>query len=419
MLLFRRQYVVYASYYLRKSWKEYEQARDIARELEQDGELVKSTELNEDQNSTINNEKIRSNLIITQLSFGLGAFNYLVSTLPPMFKWIVELLGFEGNSQYGCEKLLEASSFDLKSIPRAVWGCIASVGLRWFFLDQKQEAYNQLELLLSIYPNSAIIQSFCGNIYRRDGKIEKSTDFFKQAQENANTLPQMQITIGYELATNLFLFNKFEEAIPLIERYLEKSTSTNFKAYGAYKLGFCYWMTNNKDKTFSLFSRLPDWVRPNMAYDTFAFRKSQKFLTQGNFSSFDELYLLASNLTDAKRFDEAIEILIKIRKTLLTSKTELIDEFAQYHYLKGLIFREIENIEKARKSLHKAICDFGPNIREEIWVVPHSYIELCECYVKLNDLTKARECINRTKKFTKYDFEKQLGIRIKKLQSFC
>jgi hypothetical protein len=97
---------------------------------------------------------------------------------------------------------------------------------------------------------------------RRNGSMEKSILYLKGVVEDAKEARQLQLTSEYELAHSYFLKNEWENAIPGIEQFLHQSKSPNFKAYGGFKLGFCYWMTNRRDKIEEVYVKVPGWVRP-------------------------------------------------------------------------------------------------------------------------------------------------------------
>jgi len=70
----------------------------------------------------------------SKVCFGIGMFNYMVSMIPPLFRWIIELLGFDGNRDVALKELNRTAT-ELLPSPRATWAKMALIGLQWFFLE--------------------------------------------------------------------------------------------------------------------------------------------------------------------------------------------------------------------------------------------------------------------------------------------
>jgi hypothetical protein len=75
--------LVKGAYYLRKSWKCFEQAQLIA----------ESSKTVVDQST------------LGLIAFGVGTFQFAVSMVPPAFKWIVEMIGYRGDRELAVQRL--------------------------------------------------------------------------------------------------------------------------------------------------------------------------------------------------------------------------------------------------------------------------------------------------------------------------
>lgn len=127
------------------------------------------------------------------------------------------------------------------------------VGVRFFFDDAKEEAIKTAEELLALYPyerartappacctariltlvtsESVLLMSTLGGLYRRQGDLTRSTEQYERAiahieSLNAEWLSQFKLVLRYELSTNLFFLQRFAEAIPAIEDFLERTSIT-------------------------------------------------------------------------------------------------------------------------------------------------------------------------------------------------
>jgi tetratricopeptide (TPR) repeat protein len=125
-------------------------------------------------------------------------------------------------------------------------------------------------------------------MHRTKGNLERSTENYQIALDMSGDLPHTALMFKYEIATNKFFQLQFEEAIPLIEEYINNSPSKNFKAYGGFKLGVCYWAVHGEadlDKIRSLYSRVVnEFQRPTMSFDQYAARLCQRFLDKSCFT---------------------------------------------------------------------------------------------------------------------------------------
>lgn len=125
-------------------------------------------------------------------------------------------------------------------------------------------------------------------MYRVSGKLEESSEQYRIAYKYAEQVPSYQLIARYELGHNYFIQGQWNEAIPLIEEYLEKTSSENFRAFGGYKLGLCYWITEGNsavEKITKLYNQvIHEWTRARMSYDVYASRLCQQFLQTSSFS---------------------------------------------------------------------------------------------------------------------------------------
>eukprot|EP01113_Clastostelium_recurvatum_P036113 TRINITY_DN5109_c0_g1_i1.p1 TRINITY_DN5109_c0_g1~~TRINITY_DN5109_c0_g1_i1.p1 ORF type:complete len:339 (+),score=73.34 TRINITY_DN5109_c0_g1_i1:843-1859(+) len=315
-----------------------------------------------------------------------------------------------------------------------------------------------------------------GFVARVQGRLQESVDTLKIAVERASVggATQLALTAEYELGHNYFLQCQWESAIPIIEKYLETTKSKNFRAYGAYKLGFCYWMTGKYDVIAPLYSKVEGWVRPNFSFDKFALRKAQEYSQKGKFSKFDEKWISASNFFEGKLFSSALEqveasfVFIcgdtdrgmtegEVESEIIeadpsVADSQHVDNWTRYLYLKGAALRGLGRLPEATEYLERALGMLG-RVSREVYVLPHALVELAEMEIertlpnktdldeeeddenksteaalpvseakdessaedKVARLQRALAMLKRAQSdFGTYDFDKQLGYRINK-----
>eukprot|EP01090_Pellita_catalonica_P009173 TRINITY_DN20234_c0_g1_i1.p1 TRINITY_DN20234_c0_g1~~TRINITY_DN20234_c0_g1_i1.p1 ORF type:complete len:227 (-),score=19.29 TRINITY_DN20234_c0_g1_i1:399-1079(-) len=171
-------------------------------------------------------------------------------------------------------------------------------------------------------------------------------------------IKNMRLTVEYDLGHCYFLQCKWEKAIPVIERYIKESTSKSFKAYGAWKLGFCYWMTGRKGDIAELYNGIPSLCHRNKSYDKYAKRKAAQFLKFGGFCKFEEVLLMANNYVETHQFKLALKEVNKIPKILKDNYDgpfAIPDCVGLFRTTKGRLFKEAKKYSKAIPHLEKVL----------------------------------------------------------------
>ena len=152
-------------------------------------------------------------------------------------------------------------------------------------------------ILIFMDRDSPMLYMTLGGMFRAEGKIPQSIECYEKAHAFSPQLASYQLLANYELGHNYYLQGEWSKAIPLIESYLFEGNSPNFKAYGGYKLGICYWMMEGEqafEKIAELYKRvINEWKRPKLSYDAFAARYCQQFIDSKGFSPYvDSIHYL-------------------------------------------------------------------------------------------------------------------------------
>ena len=263
-----------------------------------------------------------------------------------------------------------------------------------------------------------------GGMYRAEGNLEKSIECYQKAHEFSSELISYQLLSNYELGHNYYLAGNWSKAIELFESYIFESNSPNFKAYGGYKLGVCYWMVDGEnaiDKITDLYKKvINEWKRPNLSYDAYAARHCQKFISSGGYSKLEELFIKISNFQEGNLLEQASEILVDIEKLMQdyenSSKTISDNDKALYLYWKGHLYQKLDKRVDALKSFNSLI-QMADKVKEDTWIIPYAELESVEIFIKNKDFAKAHMVIEMVKKRSNYDFEKHVSMRCKKLHS--
>jgi len=384
--LLRAQSYVKGANYLRKSWKAYE-------------ELITLSAKSNDPDH------------IGRVNLGVGFFHLAISLLPPMFLWMVEAIGFKADRERALTELMASRASNCARAEAS----LLLVTFSRVFLDEPEEEDGIFDELLRHYPTAGVYKLVGAVLESRYGSIDKAMTYLQEAADDAKEAKQLQLAAEYELGHMYFLKCNWEKVIPPTETYLKESKSPNFRAYGGYKLGVSYWMTNQPiSKILPIYEEVPKFVRPSFSYDRYALRKTQTFIKHLTFSDFDRSFIPASNLLEAKMYEESLKLLADVPELLEAysgpERTE--DCWGLYYYLMARNSHGLMKNDDSKNFCQK-ILSMEQFLVEEKWIVPHIYVELAEIFLEEKDKTSSMELYQKAKAFpTPYDFDRVLGYRI-------
>jgi len=353
-------------------------------------------------------------MIFGRIKFGLGIFHFAISLVPSTFVWVIELLGFHADRDHGLKELEIAKNCDCA---RSVDAELALGLFNWYFLDHIDKAQELLDNLIKKYPKAVMFNMFRAFIERKEGNVTASLKYFDAAVENSKHLDQYHLTVCYERAHAYYLLNDFENAMPAMENFIFKSTSKNFKAYGSYKLGVCYWFLNQHDKIKPIYEKIPEHVKPNFSFDRYGLKKSAKFLAIGKISKFEEVLILIINMHEARNWNACLTECEKL-KTFFSNydgPEDLPAITSQYHYYVGCCYHGLKQNLDSRKNFKK-VLELEKSLQtEDKFVIPHALVELSEMFIEEKKFEKAKPLIELAKNFPQpYDFDRILQLRITK-----
>ena len=146
---------------------------------------------------------------------GLGLFHYYVDLLPRILRFVVHILGFEGDRLLGKQEL-----------QRAVYGGhyfrqearLMYILFTYFMEGETQQSMAELKRMAADFPKNPIPQLLLGYHHRRTGKLKQALEIFAKTPEiYPDLLPQMINVKYYNLAAIHFEMNRFDAADSLLD----------------------------------------------------------------------------------------------------------------------------------------------------------------------------------------------------------
>jgi tetratricopeptide (TPR) repeat protein len=294
---------------------------------------------------------------------------------------------------------------------------------------QEDEPANKYidHLLAKGFETAPAVRLMVGTVYRRQGRISDAVNSYQMGMKGVVDQEQVTLILDAELGNTYFLDGNWEQGAELFDRFVTNTTNRQYKCFSMWKLGFSWWMMNipNRDqKVKEVNEKVIKLADNRFAYEKFSARIAKRFLAKGKYTEFDELWIHAWSFNQASRFQDSMKILQKavdVVKAQDESRLPLamVECVGLCLYLKMSNYNGMDQVSDASESLQK-LLKIQNEIVDELWVVPHAYVEMGELYLRraikgvetATMYKKAGICFDRAANFSDYDFERPLSFRI-------
>lgn len=174
------------------------------------------------------------------ITFGLGFFALAVSLIPPAYLWLAELIGFRADRDEGIAKL--EAVFQSKG-PSFIEAGLLVASIRFFFLDETDEAMAITKAMLEERPSSVYLCASLAGMHRVKGQVKETLALYERGVELSAKYPQLHLGMLYSLSDMFWFLGQYEKAIPLQRKYLAETKRDAFRAFCGWKLVFALWMS--------------------------------------------------------------------------------------------------------------------------------------------------------------------------------
>ncbi len=342
---------------------------------------------------------LKSDLYDAQMGFGL--FSYLIGKLPKSSRWLLNILGFEGDKEGGLAALKVAAEKGTYTRSEAA-----------FFLSQflnvesrPVEARTYLKQLLHKYPGNTLFLVTFAQWELRQDRVDTA---IAAAQKAISINSRTQIRIGDEfahgvLANCYFVKNEFKSAVEHGELYLQMAADKEIISNSFfYRLGVSYEFLGDREKALVTYKRMKKVSSDNQW--NYQFYRRGLARIQKPLSEADQLLIKADNEASLNMYEKAEPL---YREVLADKSGDDQRALALYGlaqlYSKKQQYGEAVDAAKQLIVLHP---------REETWLVPHGYYQLGLAYVKLGQTSDARKAFEAVEHYSEYDYETRLKSRV-------
>lgn len=353
------------------------------------------------------------------VSFGYGLLQLVISMMPPSLLKVVNLLGFNGNREFGLKCLDTAShSTDMKA-PLAMLTLLwyHTVVRPFFGIDSKnkaaciQEALKILGERKATYPNSALVMFYEGRVQKLQGDLDLALKTYEAALEACSEQREIQLICLYELGwCNLMRLN-WEESLLAFARLKEESRWA--QSYYAFLTAICQGALGQVETAQELFKEVPGLAKKkNNQLESFVLRKSNKFKkklptqAQSKLMAIEVLYLWKA-MPDCA--EEALRGMLRECDAAESDKSQK----GLIALLKGAIHRCLGNVEIAIQCFEECMAIASPK-DQEAHAAPYACFELGAMLAGGKaTASRGKSLILRAKdNYKDYDFEQRLSVRI-------
>lgn len=343
--------------------------------------------------------RLKPDLYDAQMGFGL--FSYLIGKLPKSSRWLLNVLGFDGDIEGGLTALKVAAQKGTYTRTEATFYLSQFLNME----NRHEEARTFLKQLIDKYPDNALFLVTFAQWELRQDRIDAA---ITAAQKAISINSQKKIQIGDEfahgvLANCYFVNNEFKNAVEQGELYLQKVADKEIVSNSLYyRLGVSYEILGDREKALVTYKKMKKVNSDNPWNYQFYQRGLERI--QRPLSEVDQLLIKADNEASLNMYEKATQLYGEV----LAKKP---DDDKQAFALYGLVqvyfekqqYREAVDAAKQLVVLHP---------KKETWLVPHGYYQLGLAYVKLGQTSEARRAFESVENYSEYDYETRLESRV-------
>lgn len=340
---------------------------------------------------------------------GLGLYKIALGFVPDKFKWLLSLIGFDGN-------IFEGMSMLKKSMNKGKFTVTDSKVFLCLFSLKEKEISDNTSLMLSKelsdnYPESPVFKILYSGMLLQSGHnsecIKSAEDalslnkfsFQKEIVKSANAL----------LGTANFRENNFAEAVIFYEESIKNMNIFDRFNVHIFSAGVAFELAGNRSKALEYYSKVrSDFINERDGEAEKFFYRYATVKLKNPITEIERADILGMNLRESLKLDEAIkEFEDALKQNLLMNASN--DEKIRFYFDFGLTHVYKNESDKAVKLFEKCISIKPDN---ELWILPHAYFELGKIYDRQNNRQKSDDMFDEIFSYDDYDFKNFLEMRL-------
>ncbi|MBI5473729.1 MAG: DUF3808 domain-containing protein [Ignavibacteriae bacterium] len=343
---------------------------------------------------------MKPDLYDAQMGFGL--FSYLVGKLPKSSRWLLNILGFEGDVEGGLAALRLAAERGTYTRSEATFYLSQFLNAE----NRPDEATKYLQRLLEKHPENALFLVTHAQWEMRRDRIDAAIASAQKAIAiNNKNAVRMGDELAYSVLTNCyFVMNDFENARASGETYLQKAENKDVVPNSLYyRLGISLEVLGQRERAVAMYKQLKEADQWQGGPWNQQFFRRKELRLKRPLAEQDILLIKAQNLASRGKHEDAVRFHLEVLKKNPSTDQEALALYGIVQaYYEQQRFQEIPALAQRLVSLRPA---------DETWVVPNGYFRLGQTFANLGRVAEAKQAFERVYDFSDYDFQSRLEAR--------
>ena len=335
---------------------------------------------------------------------GFGLFRYLLAKLPKSMRWVLSMLGFEGDLEGGLRSLRLAAEKGVYTRTEA-----RLYLAQFLFAEGRQDtALLYLNELRAEYPSNSLFLVFSAYWQHRLHHLDEAMTAARAALElnNKRGIPYGEELAYSTLGSIYFTLNEFDSARSYYRRYMQMTHNDERTLnITILRAGLACEMAGDRTTALEFYQRMKEPNDRDRAWDSYNYRRGRELLRQP-LAEAEGLIVKAGNEFAQKKYARCIATYDEA----LTKTSGNVD--SQLKALYGIQQAECDSgmFAKAEETSRRLLA-LTPVT--ETWIIPYAWFKLGQVYEKQERYTDARAAFQKAGEYDDYDFQERLEPLVK------
>lgn len=269
-----------------------------------------------------------------------GLLQIIMGSVPEKYNWVLSMLNMTGNISLGLKELQQASAI---TSPVAVEASVVLALVQAYVLQEQDLALSQLETILRKEKDHPLASFIGASISLKNAQAEKAIQLLQPLVSTG--IPSVHYFLG-----EAFLYKgEYEKSVAEFLHYTQTFKGENFIKDSHFKIGLCYLLLGQKNRTTSYFKQAEEKGHENTEADKYAAR------TLASGEALNTKLFKIRFFTDGGYYEEARETIRTVATPDLPSKKEQVE----FYYRQARLAHKTNQLPAAKLFYEQCISMSG------------------------------------------------------------
>lgn len=323
---------------------------------------------------------------------GLGLFKFALSQIPSTFRYVLSLIGFDGNLKDGIHYLKSAAA---KSALTKVEAQFYFAQISADFLTDYATASRMLGQLQKQYPGNVLFTYTLAIVHMKNHRLADARTLLLQCLQNKVVqFKQLKAFTLFLLGDTAFMMNDFKGAEQWYKRFLAEAPEKSYTGIAALRLAYAQEALGNRNAASSSLERADDG-NTSVDEDVFAAKRA-KWFKKFKMNAEDLMLMRYSHLIDQGRYSEAVDSLLILKKQAEGKISQ-----AEVLYQLGTAYLYAGKLKEASQYLQTASAT--PEYHQK-WITAFSLLYAAKAEFLLGSNRHGKELLLKAADISDFDF---------------